>query len=534
MAALLYFLGIVTALTAAVWALRRTTYPPESQAQLQVPTSLISKKLAEALPHIVLLHRDKAFRKSINSYWAQQEREVMQACIVQPRETREVAKVIDILKREYDEQKASLTSGFGDVLFAVRGGGQSPVPGGASAKGGVLIDLALFQEVTVSDDRESVVLGAGVRWVDALRTLDEKGLMVVGGRSSDVGVAGFILGGGLSFFTPRFGLACSNVLAYEVVLASGKIVTATAWSYPDLWRALKGGSNNFGVVTRFTVRCFPSTKIWGGFIYAPNSQSTKALISFYESVKRADPKISGANIDPHAAAPITCFTYVQRLGIQTVTVHLAYTNPSEEPGIWPIYWKKSGFASLWRLWSTFSTRTVTSAVIEMSSTCPPGQRWSFGTTTIKNDLPTLLAARAAHEKAIDSLQRVKGLIWTIVMQPLLPFWVAKGDANVLGIHEETDDALVILSFSVYWQRAGDDQHVYATIRETIERIEAAATAKGTGHRFRYLNYCAQWQRPLEGYGEENLRFLTEVSRKYDPDGLFQRGCTGGFKLNPRS
>jgi hypothetical protein len=120
------------------------------------------------------------------------------------------------------------------------------------------------------------------------------------------------------------------------------------------------------------------------------------------------------------------------------------------------------------------------------------------------------------------------------MQPLLPLWAAKGDANVLGIHEETDDALVILSFSVYWQRAGDDKHVYATIRETIEKIEAVATANGTGHRFRYLNYCAQWQRPLEGYGEENLRFLTEVSRKYDPDGLFQRGCTGGFKLNPRT
>ncbi|KAL4746739.1 hypothetical protein BDW72DRAFT_184240 [Aspergillus terricola var. indicus] len=537
MATFLHILGIVTALAAAAWVLRRTKYPPESKAQLKAPTnpSPISKKLAAALPDIVLLHRDKdAFRKSINSYWAQQEREVMQACIVQPREASEVAKVIDILKREYDEQKASPTGEAGDVLFAVRGGGQSPVPGGASAKGGVLIDLALFREVTVSDDRESVTLGAGVRWVDALRILDKKGLTVVGGRSSDVGVAGFILGGGISFFTPRFGLACSNVLAYEVVLASGKIVRATAQSYPDLWRALKGGSNNFGVVTRFTVRCFPSTKIWGGFIYAPNSQSTKALIAFYESVKRADPKISAANVDSHAAAPIACFTYVQRLGIQIVTVHLAYTNLSQEPKNWPVYWKKSGFASLWRLWSTFKARTVTSAVIEMSSTSPPGQRWSFGTTTIKNDLRTLLAARAAHEKAIGSLRRVKGLIWTIVLQPLLPFWAAKGDANVLGIHEETDDALVILSFSVYWQRAEDDKHVYAIIRETIEKIEAVATAHGTGHRFRYLNYCAQWQRPLEGYGEENLRFLTEVSRKYDPDGLFQRGCAGGFKLNPRA
>jgi hypothetical protein len=119
------------------------------------------------------------------------------------------------------------------------------------------------------------------------------------------------------------------------------------------------------------------------------------------------------------------------------------------------------------------------------------------------------------------------------MQPFLPSWAAKGDANVLGIHEGTDDALLILSFSVYWQRAGDDRRVYASIRETIEKIDAFATANGTDHPFRYLNYCAQWQRPLEGYGEENLLFLTEVSRKYDPDGLFQRGCTGGFKLHPQ-
>lgn len=137
--------------------------------------------------------------------------------------------------------------------------------------------------------------------------------------------------GGISFFTPRFGLACSNVLAYEVVLASGKIVTATALSYPDLWRALKGGSNNFGIVTRFTVRCFPSTQIWSGFMYAPNSQSTKALMALHESAKHADSRICGAAVDTHAAAPIACFAYIQGLGMQAVTVHLAYTKPPEEP-----------------------------------------------------------------------------------------------------------------------------------------------------------------------------------------------------------
>ncbi|KAF4241783.1 hypothetical protein CNMCM8980_002308 [Aspergillus fumigatiaffinis] len=492
MATILNSLGIATVVFAVVWFLRRTKSRPKARPQLEVPTnSGPVSKLAKALPHIVLLHRDEdAFRKSINTYLAQQEREVVQACIVQPRDVGELAKAIGILKREYDERRTLPRKESDVVLFAVRGGGQSPVSGGASAKGGVLIDLSLFREVTVSDDRESVALGAGVRWAEASRILDEKGLSVVGGRSSDVGVAGYTLGGGISFFTPRFGLACSNVLAYEVVLASGQIVTATALSHPDLWRALKGGSNNFGIVTRFTVRCFPSTQIWSGFMYAPNSQSTKALIALHESAKHADPKICGAAVDTHAAAPIVCFTYIQGLGMQAVTVHLAYTKPPEEPKKWPVYWKNSGFATLWRFWSTFKVHTVTSAV-------------------------------------------VKGLIWTIVMQPFLPSWAAKGDANVLGIHEGTDDALLILSFSVYWQRAGDDRRVYASIRETIEKIDAFATANGTDHPFRYLNYCAQWQRPLEGYGEENLLFLTEVSRKYDPDGLFQRGCTGGFKLHPQ-
>jgi hypothetical protein len=96
---------------------------------------------------------------------------------------------------EYDERRTLPRRDSDNVLFAVRGGGQSPVPGGASAKGGVLIDLALFREVMVADDRESVALGAGVRWVDALRILDDQGLTTVGGRSSDVGVAGYTLGG---------------------------------------------------------------------------------------------------------------------------------------------------------------------------------------------------------------------------------------------------------------------------------------------------------------------------------------------------
>ena len=87
-----------------------------------------------------------------------------------------------------------------DGLFATRSGGHSPVSGAASINGGVVIDLSLFREVTTSGDGSTVSIGAGSKWMDVSRILDEKGLAIVGGRNSAVGVGGLTLGGNsLSF-----------------------------------------------------------------------------------------------------------------------------------------------------------------------------------------------------------------------------------------------------------------------------------------------------------------------------------------------
>lgn len=58
-----------------------------------------------------------------------------------------------------------------------------------------------------------------------------------------------------------------QVLNYEVVLASGEIVSANAKENSDLWVALRGGGNNFGVVTRFDFRTFKQGNVWGGSLY---------------------------------------------------------------------------------------------------------------------------------------------------------------------------------------------------------------------------------------------------------------------------
>ena len=86
-------------------------------------------------------------------------------------------------------------------------------------------------------------------------------------------------------------------------------------------------------------------------------------------------------------------------------------------------------------------------------------------------------------------------------------------------------------FTVNWDEGRDDEFVKTALRQTMEKIDDAARARKTDHPYRYLNNCAEWQRPFEGYGQENVQFLQNVSKTYDPDGLFQKGCVGGFKLN---
>ena len=88
---------------------------------------------------------------------------------------------------------------------------------GASNIGqGVTIDLLNLDNVTVSQDQTQVSIGAGARWYDVYSQLEPQGISVIGGRVADIGVGGLTLGGGISFFSGRYGWACDNVNNYEV------------------------------------------------------------------------------------------------------------------------------------------------------------------------------------------------------------------------------------------------------------------------------------------------------------------------------
>ena len=208
------------------------------------------------------------------TYWSQQEQTVTPNCVVQPLTTRDVSIAVYILSALSKETKFS-----NECKFAIKGGGHTPQKGAANQPAGVTIDLAAFKQLNVSADRKTTSIGPGSRWVDIYTQLDPQNLAISGGRSAPVGVGGLVTGGGISFFSGRVGLVCDNVVNYELVLPYGKVVNVNS-STPDLFKALKGGSNNFGVVTRFDMRSFESGKFWGGFVVYPLSTMQKHVDAF--------------------------------------------------------------------------------------------------------------------------------------------------------------------------------------------------------------------------------------------------------------
>jgi FAD/FMN-containing dehydrogenase len=108
-----------------------------------------------------------------------------------------------------------------ELLVSVRGGGHG-MPGFAVCDGGLMLDLSGMTSVHVDPEHRTVRAEAGVTWGAFDHETQAFGLATTGGVVSSTGIAGLTLGGGHGFLMRRYGLACDNLRAADVVTADSQ------------------------------------------------------------------------------------------------------------------------------------------------------------------------------------------------------------------------------------------------------------------------------------------------------------------------
>lgn len=135
--------------------------------------------------------------------WDQKQQDTQSACRVEPQTSNGIAFVLKTVAEN-------------SCRFAVKSGGHARNADDSVSVGGVTIDLARLKSTEVAADQQSVRLGAGHVLYTLYSGMEQYNLSTTGGRVADVGLGGFALGGGLSNFSPKYGLAVDNVYEYEV------------------------------------------------------------------------------------------------------------------------------------------------------------------------------------------------------------------------------------------------------------------------------------------------------------------------------
>ncbi|KAI5857351.1 hypothetical protein GGS23DRAFT_345442 [Durotheca rogersii] len=469
-------------------------------------SSLCCQSLSASLSAKLSYPSSAAYADSLSSYWTQQGQLITPACILTPTSARDVSVAVSILAR-------------GSCQFAVRSGGHTSVTGASNIQDGVTIDLRSLDATTLSSDKSLVSVGAGQRLGNLYSILHEQGLSIPGARAAGIGASGSTLGGGLGFINPSQGFAADSVVEFEIVTADGKIRRANKKENSDLWRALKGGGNNFGVVTQIVFQTFPVKDVWGGnAAYLPATGVNGVAKAFADFT--ADP-----NYDPNASLLVT---YYFTQGFTQIANLYVYAAPTENPAAFGVFYPLEG-----QLGNQTSITTVPALSAASEAQSPHGLQQITFAVTFVNSAEILLDLWTIFEASIAGVQSLERISWALTFEPVVQSIIDRTKAtggNVLGLEVLPPQGLTLGFLSASFAKAEDYPAVSAAADKLLASVISATKKRGAYHPYIDLNHAKASQQPFKGYGSANYEFLKSTAKKYDPGRVFQTLVPGGFKL----
>ena len=160
------------------------------------------------------------------------------------------------------------------VMAQGTGHGAGPV---GPLTGTVLLRTGALNDIEVDPLSRTAWVGAGCEWQAVTAAAARHGLAVQAGSAPDVGVAGYLLSGGLSWLCRSLGMAVNDVLAVEIVGADGVARTVNDENETDLFWAVRGGGGGFGIVTRILLRLHRVSTIVAGTLFFPMPRAGEVL-----------------------------------------------------------------------------------------------------------------------------------------------------------------------------------------------------------------------------------------------------------------
>ncbi|KAF4981520.1 hypothetical protein FZEAL_2705 [Fusarium zealandicum] len=473
------------------------------------------------LQDILVFPADAAYTESLSTYYAASNRLLHPNCIVQPVSTEQVSSVVKAL---------SGVTGAGNWDIAVRSGGHSDFDNNAVRRG-VTIDLSLFNSTTLEENGSSNWNGTSTisksiaqvrpaaRWGNVVSYLEKFGLGVTGGRSGHVGAGGLLVSGGASYHTQLWGLSCDNVVNYEVVLADGSVVNANAKVNSDLFKALKGGGSNLGIVTRFDMRTFtiPPTGAYGGLIFTSWNHLDEVIDQF----------VSYTNSIGSGSPDHEFILYRSDAGVLSLMAMAVSTDGNT---------KSSAFAPFSKIPLTRDMRSK-QPVSQIAATIADvgGSRYVSFTLSLQATTEIMSKAAEIFQILKDDLTDARiPVSVNFVFQPLPKMLASVNpNRNILSLDKNlpVDSILFEARGTLAPHDASYESILENKMARAVEELRAYSASLDNHSSYIYMNYANPEQDVIGSYGAESVQFLKETAAKYDPAGFFQYRVTGGWKVS---
>ncbi|MEZ4864343.1 MAG: FAD-binding oxidoreductase [Caldilineaceae bacterium] len=386
------------------------------------------------------------------------------------------------------------------LLFTVRGGGHH-VGGFAALDNALMIDLSLMKGIHVNPNARTVRAQPGVTLGELDRETQLFGLATPVGVVSETGIAGLTLGGGMGWLRRKYGLACDNLIAADIVTADGEFRRLSAEENSDLFWAIRGGGGNFGIVTSFEYQCHPVGPIvMSATAMYPLADAKQVLAAWRDFMADAPDEITAVAFfwGIPALDPIP-----QELWGQTIVgVGAMYAGDADE-----------GERILQPL------RELATPILDLSGKMPytmvqksfdpffpkAGHLYynkSTDLTSLDDDVLDAIIARAGEKPTAPSI---------------LVLWLYGGAMSRVPVNATAfrgRDVPMLYSVDLVWDDPADSEAYIGWARDYVKSLQPYS-AGGL-----YTNFASDPEAAAAAFGANHQR-LVAIKNKYDPHNLFR-------------